>query len=498
MYISGQLFNSLCVWSIDNRYPLRLWDSDTFKEGDSIFLKVWDIPFLLQFPPPKKAVFVIHNSDEPFTDALYALLNPMAITVYAANCQARDAIQIPLGFRDDNYTPHNVIDKVRKETENVIEKDILCLVNFSLATNIEERTKTLEFFKNKAFCTVDGDYFSYQQALNFSNPETITRREEFYKSLARSRFVICPAGTGVDTHRVYESIIFGAIPIVKTSFLDALYSKLPVVIVNNWGDVTEEFLLNLKGTTRNQKIDLKDTRSFLPIISFVTYADQTFEKAGVRIVNEAKETGIFGYIKCYNPTDLDESFTNDNKYLLSKHRGAGYWCWKSYVILKTMEKIAENSWILYADAGCTLIQDRKFQVIDMIRKMEHTGKQMSAYQMPHLEKTWTKGDMISRAGIGNIAAILETGQYVGGVFLIKNTEFTRGLMQFIKTFIKENPTLIDDSPSLVPNDPTFIEHRHDQSLFSILRKCNGDKVFVIPRDETWRGNDFVQATRKRE
>ena len=106
--------------------------------------------------------------------------------------------------------------------------------------------------------------------------------------------------------------------------------------------------------------------------------------------------------------------------------------------------------------------------------------------------------MISRAGIGNIAAILETVQYVGGVFLIKKTEFTRGLMQFIKTFIKENPTLIDDSPSLVPNDPTFIEHRHDQSLFSILRKCNGDKVFVIPRDETWRGNDFVQATRKRE
>ena len=35
----------------------------------------------------------------------------------------------------------------------------------------------------------------------------------------------------------------GSIPIVKTSTLDPLFIDLPVLIVQDWEDVTEEFLL---------------------------------------------------------------------------------------------------------------------------------------------------------------------------------------------------------------------------------------------------------------
>ena len=33
-----------------------------------------------------------------------------------------------------------------------------------------------------------------------------------------------------------------------------------------------------------------------------------------------------------------------------------------------------------------------------------------------------------------------------------------------------NYHLIDDSPSIAPNLPEFIEHRHDQAIFSLLTK----------------------------
>ncbi len=42
--------------------------------------------------------------------------------------------------------------------------------------------------------------------------------------------------------------------------------------------------------------------------------------------------------------------------------------------------------------------------------------------------------------------------------------------------------LVDDSPSNYPNDEGFVEHRHDQSVFSILRKMNGS---LILDDETY-------------
>jgi len=57
-------------------------------------------------------------------------------------------------------------------------------------------------------------------------------------------FCLCPEGYGIDTHRVWEAIIIGAIPVLKSSSLDNMYNKFPVIIVKNWKDVTKSKLLN--------------------------------------------------------------------------------------------------------------------------------------------------------------------------------------------------------------------------------------------------------------
>jgi hypothetical protein len=54
--------------------------------------------------------------------------------------------------------------------------------------------------------------------------------------------VISPRGNGLDTHRLWEALYLGSLPIVKTSSLDLLYQNLPVLIVQEWEQVTEELL----------------------------------------------------------------------------------------------------------------------------------------------------------------------------------------------------------------------------------------------------------------
>ena len=54
--------------------------------------------------------------------------------------------------------------------------------------------------------------------------------------LCRSKFVLCPEGTGIDTHRVYESLYCGATPVVLRNSLSHLYERLPVCIVDKWTD----------------------------------------------------------------------------------------------------------------------------------------------------------------------------------------------------------------------------------------------------------------------
>ena len=55
-------------------------------------------------------------------------------------------------------------------------------------------------------------------------------------------FIISPHGNGLDCHRTWEALCLGCIPIVKTSVLDTLFYDLPVLIVNEWSDVSLELL----------------------------------------------------------------------------------------------------------------------------------------------------------------------------------------------------------------------------------------------------------------
>jgi hypothetical protein len=159
------------------------------------------------------------------------------------NSSAFGAKQIPMGFRDDQYTPHRVMIDIRNDASISGTKEILCLVNFILGTNNSERSRAKDAFKDKSWATISEDYLNYNtgKSLNHSDRETKRRRKEYYKTLKRTKFVICPPGAGIDTHRVYESLYFGAIPIIKSSFLDSVYERLgDCWIINDWSEVTEQ------------------------------------------------------------------------------------------------------------------------------------------------------------------------------------------------------------------------------------------------------------------
>jgi hypothetical protein len=58
--------------------------------------------------------------------------------------------------------------------------------------------------------------------------------------MASCAFVLSPQGNGIDCHRTWEALCIGCIPIVKSSGINSLFEDMPVWIVNDWTDVTEE------------------------------------------------------------------------------------------------------------------------------------------------------------------------------------------------------------------------------------------------------------------
>ena len=66
--------------------------------------------------------------------------------------------------------------------------------------------------------------------------------EEYIKTLEKYKFCVCPPGRGIDTHRCWEALMVGTIPIVLSSSLNSLYINLPVLVLENLNIITEAYL----------------------------------------------------------------------------------------------------------------------------------------------------------------------------------------------------------------------------------------------------------------
>jgi len=72
---------------------------------------------------------------------------------------------------------------------------------------------------------------------------------------AECMFVLSPEGAGMDCHRTWEALCLGCIPIVKRNSLQGLFQYLPVLIVDDWHEVTRDRLKAYAEKIPTQKFD---------------------------------------------------------------------------------------------------------------------------------------------------------------------------------------------------------------------------------------------------
>ena len=69
-----------------------------------------------------------------------------------------------------------------------------------------------------------------------------------------------PRGNGLDTHRLWEALYLGCVPIVQSGPLDALYKRVGALVVRSWTQVTSQRGFRV----RSPGGDSAETRSDLP------------------------------------------------------------------------------------------------------------------------------------------------------------------------------------------------------------------------------------------
>src|SRR3990167_226917 len=140
---------------------------------------------------------------------------------------------------DTVFVEYQLLESFQKIAQYIQHPFILITPN--VETNLGQRTACL-------------NYFSTMVWAHSAEPKTFS---EYVDDLSHAVFVISPPGSGLDCHRTWEALYMGCYPIVLRSTLCPLYEELPVVVVDSWEEVTEDFLHEKKETFRTSSWNFK-------------------------------------------------------------------------------------------------------------------------------------------------------------------------------------------------------------------------------------------------
>ena len=189
----------------------------------------------------------------------------------------------------------------------------------------------------------------------------------------------------------------------------------------------------------------------------------------IKVLDIFDENNVFTLYDLIN----DKTFWEQHgEFIINNERGFGYWIWKPYLIMKTMEKLNDGDIILYLDSECKIVLTEKqylLQYLDIVKEKKLLYYYQHIKGLPEI--TLNKMDVIHKLNMQN-SELLYTDQYGAGIQLIYVCKKTRELTKSIYDFMCEDYHSIDDTPSIIQNYPNFYQHRHDQSLFSLLVKKN--------------------------
>lgn len=223
-------------------------------------------------------------------------------------------------------------------------------------------------------------------------------------------------------------------------------------------------------------------------IHFISYGNDLYKSSKERIRNEAQNSHWFDSVNVYGPEILEPSFSKRFSSILSMKRGGGYWIWKSYIIHKRLQEINDDDILVYLDAGCTINikgETRFREYLDMLNKQDNG---IVSFQTHLAEKMYTVKEIFQHFNVELDGEHANTGQYVGGIMVIKKNTHSIKLINMWLDTLYNKPDLFTDKYNKQNQQPQFRDNRHDQSVFSIIRKIH--KTIVL-KDESWvKGGNF--------
>ena len=224
-YLSGDTLRNFSDHIFDESKSI---DPKNIKNKDIVFVNtdVIDIFFKTIFQEIKNDfVLITHNSDVNIESSHLEIIDSRVIHWFAQNLNVENKEKvslIPIGLENLRRLKHGR----RKWFSNPDkEKTKFILSSFNEFTNYKKRGEINSTLRNN----------------NLIDIKKYEKVEDYFSNLQEYRFIICPEGNGLDTHRIWEGILLNTFPILKISnFTQILQNEgIPAIYIKKWEEIND-------------------------------------------------------------------------------------------------------------------------------------------------------------------------------------------------------------------------------------------------------------------
>jgi hypothetical protein len=205
-------------------------------------------------------------------------------------------------------------------------------------------------------------------------------------------------------------------------------------------------------------------------------SNKPFEESRFRLNRSAERFGIAGK-RSYDFGDIRNTpFFQENRGILDQPAGMGYWLWKPFIILETLNDVPEGTIVIYCDSGIEIMAS-----LDPLVAICRDQTPIVLFGNGDLQNAqWTKRDCF-------ILLDCDTEYYWKGpqcdaaFGLFRKCEQT---MLFVREWLDycRDPRILTDQPNTCGKRdlPAFTAHRHDQAVLSLLALKHRLPLFRMP------------------
>lgn len=208
----------------------------------------------------------------------------------------------------------------------------------------------------------------------------------------------------------------------------------------------------------------------------VSYATDNFSQAARIIQKSAHRFGI-SESRVYSPDDnVIRVLSSTHASIMTQRRGAGYWLWKPYLIGDILDNVPDGTVVIYTDVAMTFIADPA----PLIRLVDCNPIALFHLVPNHRMSTWTKRDCFVQLD-ADFDRYWSLPQLTAAFQVYRAGAESRAFVKALQSASSGEVQLTDIPNQLgLPNFSDFKDHRHDQSILTILAAKHGIKTYPDP------------------